>query len=72
MKEIKFIKTDRGFTRINFLDLYDIKCSLQESSLATDNAIWLGVNENRMHLNKKMVGKLIKKLFLWYLGGELK
>ena len=40
MKETKNI---RGFSRIEFNDLYDNKCSIQESSLATESAIWLGI-----------------------------
>jgi hypothetical protein len=38
-------KTGRGFGIINFLDAYRTKCSLQESSLATEGAIWLGVDD---------------------------
>ena len=37
-------KTNRGFDLIEFRDLYDESCSLQKSSLATDDAIWLGVH----------------------------
>jgi len=37
--------TDRGFGRIDFTDRYGAKCSIQESSLATESAIWLGVND---------------------------
>ncbi len=36
---------DRGFLRGEFVDRYGAKCSLQESSLATEACIWLGVNE---------------------------
>jgi hypothetical protein len=36
--------TPRGFSRIEFTDRYGIQCSLQESSLATEAAIWFGVN----------------------------
>lgn len=36
---------DRGFLRGEFTDLYGAKCSIQASSLATDTAIWLGINE---------------------------
>jgi hypothetical protein len=35
--------TSRGFGLRRFTDLYGSKCSLQESSLATERAIWLGV-----------------------------
>lgn len=38
-------KTARGFKFISFKDIYDTDCSLQESSLATEGAIWLGVSE---------------------------
>lgn len=38
-------KTDRGFEIAEFKDRYDTKCSLQESSLATEAAIWLGVDD---------------------------
>ena len=36
-------KTSRGFGIIEFRDLYGAKCSMQESSLATSAAIWLGI-----------------------------
>lgn len=38
-------KTNRGFTLIEFKDYYDAKCSLQKSSLATEDAIWLGIDD---------------------------
>jgi hypothetical protein len=37
--------THRGFALIEFEDLYGAKCSLQKSSLATEDAIWLGVDD---------------------------
>jgi hypothetical protein len=37
--------TQRGFGRIEFTDRYGAKCSLQDSSLATESAIWFGPNE---------------------------
>ena len=37
-------KTGRGFLVLAFDDLYGQKCSLQNSSLATEGAIWLGVD----------------------------
>jgi hypothetical protein len=36
--------TARGFSKIDFTDHYDVACSLQKSSLATEDAIWLGCN----------------------------
>ncbi|BCP56261.1 hypothetical protein K32_48780 [Kaistia sp. 32K] len=41
--EIKY--TERGFARCAFLDRYSVPCSLQESSLAEEAAIWLGVDD---------------------------
>lgn len=37
--------TARGFELVEFTDFYDVKCSLQQSSLATEDAIWLGCDE---------------------------
>lgn len=36
--------TRRGFARGEFIDLYGSECSIQESSLATEAALWLGIN----------------------------
>ena len=49
MRNIDFKSTDRGFSRVDFDDRYDARCSLQKSSLATENAIWLGQNEPTVH-----------------------
>lgn len=38
-------KTNRGFKLTKFTDLYDNECSIQESSLATDDAIWVGIDD---------------------------
>lgn len=38
-------KTDRGFKIFEFEDRYGSKCSLQESSLADDPAVWFGVDD---------------------------
>jgi hypothetical protein len=37
--------TERGFARLVFNDRYGVVCSLQESSLATEGAIWFGPSE---------------------------
>lgn len=42
--EMVFTETARGFGRWDFIDRYNEKCSLQDSSLATEDAIWLGIN----------------------------
>lgn len=43
--EFKQSITGRGFGLIEFKDFYGANCNIQESSLATENAIWLGVND---------------------------
>lgn len=42
---MKFDKTQRGFANGKFEDLYGAKCSIQASSLASEPAIWLGVDD---------------------------
>lgn len=42
---VEVTHTRRGFAVIEFSDLYDVACSLQKSSLATEDAIWLGCND---------------------------
>lgn len=43
--DIEWGDTSRGFGRGAFIDLYGAKCSIQESSLASDCAIWLGIDD---------------------------
>lgn len=38
-------KTGRGFAIHTFTDHYGKRCSLQKSSLAFEDAIWLGINK---------------------------
>ena len=40
------ILSQRGFYYHEFTDMYGEKCSIQDSSLATEPAIWLGCDEN--------------------------
>ena len=42
---IEFKKTSRGLVRGSFQDFNGEKCSIQESSLATEAAIWLGTDD---------------------------
>jgi hypothetical protein len=42
---MEITKTERGFARVDFEDRYGSQCSLQASSLATEAAIWFGVND---------------------------
>lgn len=39
---LKFKETKRGFARVEFIDRYGEKCSLQKSSLAGEDAVWFG------------------------------
>jgi hypothetical protein len=70
---MKKTKTERGFTIILFNDIYDLPCSIQESSLATKSAVWLGVGTgiDRMHLDKTLAKKLIKVLEQFVATGDL-
>lgn len=40
---MKFENTPRGFAIAKFSDLYGAGCSIQKSSVATDDAIWIGI-----------------------------
>lgn len=55
-------RTERGFIVRRFKDIYNKECSIQESSLATEDAIWMGAGSERMHLNQAMVADLIPQL----------
>lgn len=69
---LKKYYTDRDFARIDFQDYNGEECSIQESSLATKEAIWLGQNHgthldtgeclSRMHLTRSQVKKLLPYL----------
>lgn len=37
--------TNRGFGVLEFKDRNDVECSIQESSLGSEKALWLGPNE---------------------------
>lgn len=49
--------TNRGFKLIEFTDCYDAKCNIQKSSLATEDAIWLGVED----ANPQIMASKVKK-----------
>jgi hypothetical protein len=38
-------KTERGFGIIKFFDRYGEECSLQKSSIGTEDCIWVGISE---------------------------
>ncbi len=48
---MKTRETQRGFAIAEFTDANDVKCSLQKSSVATEDMIWLGCSDaNAKHL----------------------
>ena len=81
--KIKFNK--RNFAYAEFEDRYKQKCSIQKSSLATEDCIWLGVDVGipvelggdgkeimgRMHLTQEMAAELIPILKRFVDTGEL-
>ncbi len=80
---LKIKTTERGFRYAEFIDRYGSQCSIQESSLATEAAIWLGVDvpfpefrphgpvdSTRMHLTQEMARDLIPLLELFVEKGE--
>jgi len=69
---MKVGKTARGFARIDFTDEYGNKCSLQESSWAEKDAIWLGVDETRMHLARAQAKKLLPHLQAFVETGSIR
>ena len=46
-------KTNRGFDLIKSVDLYGIKFSIQKSSLATEDAIWFGIDDVKPEIMAK-------------------
>ena len=42
---MELVKTQRGFELGQFKDRYGVECSIQKSSLASEDAIWLGVSK---------------------------
>lgn len=82
---MKIKYNQRGFAFTSFKDRYKQECSLQKSSLATEDCIWLGVDvgipkelggageqiNGRMHLTRKQVKTLLPHLQRFVDTGEL-
>lgn len=79
-------KTIRGFARAEFVDRYGNRCSLQKSSIATEDCVWLGVDipfdcfkegrdppkeVTRMHLTRKGAKEIMRHLVRFIETGEL-
>lgn len=54
--------TERGFAIVQFNDQYGTKCSLQKSSLATEDSVWLGVDDPEP---KILASKMIQNGIGW-------
>jgi hypothetical protein len=73
---LKKTKTSWGFDLIEFSDHNCVQCSLEKSSLASDDAVWLGVDSaspmaTRMHLTKEQVKQLIPVLQAFVDTGDI-
>lgn len=56
---VKMGTTMRGFSHGTFIDYYGNACSIQKSSLATADAVWLGVDDvspKLLHGDAKALG----------------
>lgn len=72
--KIAYKQTERGFLRVLFTDRYGEVCSLQESSLASEPAIWLGFDGpagQRMHLTQEQMRELLPLLTRFVETGNL-
>jgi len=45
VNKMEKVTTNRGFSLIKFKDRYNNDCSIQESSLATEDCIWIGIDD---------------------------
>ena len=59
---MKLKQTDRGFDYVDFKDRYDHKCSLQKSSLATEDCIWLGIEDAEVRVLASQHRELADKI----------
>jgi len=74
--KLKNTKTNRGFAVVEFIDRYGVPSSIQKSSLATEDAIWFGIDGpdnicTRMSLTREQVKALLPVLKHFVKTGEL-
>jgi hypothetical protein len=67
---ISIRRNQRGFAIGEFRDRYGNPCSIQESSLADEACIWLGIN-SLMHLTQRHVADLLPLLQHFVATGSL-
>jgi hypothetical protein len=70
---MKITKTERGFDLIEFKDRCGDHCSIQKSSAASGERIWMGLHNSpaRIYLTQKMVKDLLPYLTNFAATGEL-
>lgn len=68
---LRVTQTARGDRIIEFTDTLNRISSIQESSLANERCIWLGVKGNRMYLTQDMVAELLPYLHNFVQTGML-
>lgn len=70
---LKLEYTNNGFPKIIFKDRYNKPCAIQKSSLATEDAIWFGIDNgsDMMHLTTDQVEQLLPILQNFVETGEL-
>ncbi len=76
--ELRVVATNRGFLRGDFRDINGEACSAQESSNASQHALWLGQDRcpkcqtpTRMHLSREQAGVLADVLGAFARTGHL-
>lgn len=80
--KIAWTNTERGLRIGHFKDRYEANASIQKSSLAFEDCIWLGADDiakapgcepqnRRMHLTRDMAGELARVLQKFADTGEL-
>lgn len=62
--KMKIETTQRGFEIVRFTDRYDEKCSIQKSSLASEAAIWFGIDNPKLTVfeNKQKGNYLVSEM----------
>jgi hypothetical protein len=63
--------SNRGFGYIRFRDRYWQRCRVSESSLATEACVWVGEDDNCMHLTQAQAADLAVLLAHFGSTGEL-
>ena len=66
MSKLKKEHTSRGFSLYEFKERNGSLCSLQKSSIATENCIWFGPNESQITIGypwKTYTEQQIKEIF---------